>query len=85
MLEDVEMGERRELAQVTLVGNSVDHRPYMSGVKNQGSCGSCWSFAGNSVLEGTLNRNGSGTARLSEQMPVDCARYSEANYNHFSA
>lgn len=81
-----EMEARRELGNaISLVGNSVDHRGSMTGVKDQKYCGSCWAHAGNSVLEGTLNIFGGGTPRLSEQMPVDCATDNSANRNHFDA
>ena len=46
---------------------------FMYPVKNQGGCGSCWAFAANSALEGTIAiKNGSTPVRLSEQHLVDC-------------
>ena len=45
----------------------------MTGVKNQGSCGSCWAFAANSALEGAIGLGmGDTPPRLSEQQIVDC-------------
>jgi len=45
----------------------------MLGVKNQGGCGSCWAFASNSALEGSIAaKNGTAPVRLSEQHLVDC-------------
>ena len=46
----------------------------MTPVKDQGSCGSCWAFAGHSTLETILSiKSGNPPVRLSEQEQVDCA------------
>jgi len=51
----------------------VDHTPYMTAVKDQSTCGSCWAFAATSALEGTIGkRDGVAPPRLSEQQNVDC-------------
>ena len=52
----------------------VDWRSYMSGVKSQSPCGSCWAFAAASVSEGVFGiRNRiSPTPRVSEQELLDC-------------
>ena len=54
--------------------NEVDWRSYMSGIKNQNPCGSCWAFAAASVAEGKFGiRNRiSPTPRISEQELLDC-------------
>lgn len=49
----------------------------VTGVKDQGSCGSCWAFATTGVLEGqeflmAKNNNGSQLIKLSEQNLLDC-------------
>jgi C1A family cysteine protease len=45
----------------------------MIDVKNQGGCGSCWAFAANSALEGTVSaKTGRNPVRMSEQHLVDC-------------
>jgi C1A family cysteine protease len=45
----------------------------MVDVKDQGSCGSCWSFAALTALEGTIAvKTGKDPVHLSEQQIVDC-------------
>ena len=58
---------------------------WMYPVKNQGGCGSCWAFAANSALEGTIaKKNGTTPVRLSEQHLVDCTlRRNSFNKNLF--
>jgi len=45
-------------------------------IKDQGSCGSCWTFAATSVIETiyAIRENPSQLARFSEQQIVDCCR-----------
>ena len=54
---------------------TVDHYAdgYIHATKDQGSCGSCWSFAAVTSLEGTIAKKYNTTpVRLSEQSLVDC-------------
>lgn len=44
----------------------------VSPVKNQGSCGSCWAFAGAAVMESAVSLMSSNTLDLSEQQLVSC-------------
>lgn len=59
-----------ELAAAT----EVNHSNKLPGIKNQGSCGSCWTFGAIAALEYQINRDKKGSPRaLSEQECLDCA------------
>ena len=50
-------------------------------VKDQGACGSCYTFASNTVLEATLSiEQGIEYRRLSEQQIVDCATWDKTSF-----
>ena len=47
----------------------------MPPIKDQARCGSCWTFAATTVLEGILKRKtGADYPEISNQMLVDCTR-----------
>ena len=61
---------------------SIDHAALgnTTPVKDQGSCGSCWSFASNTVLEAAIAiKSGNEPEALSEQHLIDCSLSTQAN------
>ncbi|CAL8112884.1 unnamed protein product [Orchesella dallaii] len=72
----------RSKRQTTKLPSSIDWRTKgaVTGIKNQGQCGSCWSFAGAGALEGRFAVKTGTLPVVSEQNLIDCARNDTGSY-----
>jgi len=66
-----------EPADVSTLASSIDWttKGAVTGVKDQGSCGSCWSFSTTGALEGAYYNKYGSLISFSEQNLVDCDNF----------
>jgi len=65
----------------TVIPESIDWRDYgmVTNVKNQGNCGSCWSFSSTGAMESEYAIKTGKLINLSEQELIDCIRLEGCN------
>lgn len=67
-----------------LVASAIDYRQkgYVTPVKNQGRCGSCYSFSVTGAMEGQHFKRTGRLVSFSEQQIIDCSRRYNSNGCH---
>ncbi|XP_038633659.1 procathepsin L-like [Scyliorhinus canicula] len=75
-LVDQEVLSNHKLGQQSSLPQKIDWREkgYVTNVKDQGQCASCWAFASAATMEGQLFNKTNNLITLSEQNLLDCAK-----------
>lgn len=68
------LASRTVMSAAIPVPNTLDLRPTLSPILDQGDCGSCWAFSLTSTLTDSLLIGGKKVPQLSPQYLVDCAQ-----------
>lgn len=71
-LEMERLTKRDVLDFVARQDDTVDYTAKLPAIKNQGSCGSCWTFGAAAAFEYQLNRNYDDNKAISEEQLLDC-------------
>jgi len=65
--------ERDFEAHLTTAGETIDYEDKLTDAKDQGNCGSCWSFGALGSIEGAYSIKHGKKIRFAEQQLVDCS------------
>ena len=65
--------QSRSVATCAARSSFVYSATYLAPIRNQGSCGSCWAFAGGGIVDSSYRIRYARNANVAEQELVDCA------------
>jgi C1A family cysteine protease len=70
---DIEAAGREDVSRTMAL--PTYYLGWCTGIRNQGSCGSCWAFGTTGAVEGAFGKQAGLTKDLSEQQLLDCNSY----------